>query len=96
LASSNAYDIVTVEHTTPTAAAPAMLGPRRRAASGSGSYKWYVLGVLVLIYIHGNSRSGRALRHCGAAEVAISLSDKQIGALNGQAIGSTASAYVTE
>src|SRR5258708_31137314 len=45
--------IVIVERTTPTAAAPVMLGPGDREAAGSGAYKWYVLGVLVLIYIMG-------------------------------------------
>src|SRR5712675_2084697 len=72
--------IVIVERTTPTAAAPAMLGP---------GYKWYVLGVLVLIYILGTVDRAVLSVIAEPLKLQFHLSDKQIGALTGTAYSVT-------
>jgi MFS family permease len=80
--------IVIVERTTPTAAAPATLGPGDRAA-GSGAYKWYMLGVLVLIYILGTVDRAVLSVIAEPLKLQFHLSDKQIGALTGTAYSVT-------
>jgi MFS family permease len=81
--------IVIVERTTPTAAAPAMLGPGDREAAGSGAYKWYMLGVLVLIYIMGTVDRAVLSVIAEPLKLQFHLSDKQIGVLTGTAYSVT-------
>src|SRR5258708_28417311 len=81
--------IVIVERTTHTAAAPAMLGPGDREAAGSGAYKWYMLGVLVLIYIMGTVDRAVLSVIAEPLKLQFHLSDKQIGALTGTAYSVT-------
>ncbi|HWS61192.1 MAG TPA: MFS transporter [Steroidobacteraceae bacterium] len=81
--------IVIVERTTPNAAAPAMLGPGDREAAGSGAYKWYMLGVLVLIYIMGTVDRAVLSVIAEPLKLQFHLSDKQVGALTGTAYSVT-------
>ncbi len=81
--------IVIVERNTPTAAAPAMLGPGDREAAGSGAYKWYMLGVLVLIYIMGTVDRAVLSVIAEPLKLQFHLSDKQLGLLTGMAYSLT-------
>jgi MFS family permease len=81
--------IVIVERNTPTAAAPAMLGPGDREAAGSGVYKWYMLGVLVLIYIMGTVDRAVLSVIAEPLKLQFHLSDKQLGLLTGTAYSVT-------
>src|SRR6266481_4656705 len=81
--------IVIVERNTPTAAAPAMLGPGDREAAGSGAYKWYMLGVLVLIYIMGTVDRAVLSVIAEPLKLQFQLSDKQLGVLTGMAYSVT-------
>jgi MFS family permease len=81
--------IVIVERTTPNAAAPAMFGPGDREAAGSGAYKWYVLGVLVLIYIMGTVDRAVLSVIAEPLKLQFHLSDKQLGMLTGMAYSLT-------
>jgi MFS family permease len=80
---------VVVEHTTPTAPAPAILGAGDREAAESGAYKWYVLGVLVMIYIMGTVDRAVLSVIAEPLKLQFHLSDKQIGALTGTAYSVT-------
>jgi MFS family permease len=80
---------VIVERNTPTAAAPAMLGPGDREAAGSGTYKWYMLGVLVLIYIMGTVDRAVLSVIAEPLKLQFHLSDKQLGVLTGTAYSLT-------
>ena len=80
---------MTAEYTTPTAAAPAMLGPADREAAGSGAYKWYMLGVLVVIYIMGTVDRAVLSVIAEPLKLQFHLSDKQLGVLTGMAYSLT-------
>jgi len=80
---------VIVERHTPTPAAPAMLGPGDREAAGSGAYKWYMLGVLVLIYIMGTVDRAVLSVIAEPLKLQFHLSDKQLGVLTGMAYSLT-------
>jgi MFS family permease len=81
--------IVIVERTTPTPAAPPMLGPGDRETAGSGASKWYVLGVLVLIYIMGTVDRAVLSVIAEPLKLQFHLSDKQLGVLTGTAYSVT-------
>jgi MFS family permease len=81
--------IVIVEPNTPTAAATAMLGPGDREAAGSGAYKWYMLGVLVLIYIMGTVDRAVLSVIAEPLKLQFHLSDKQLGLLTGMSYSLT-------
>ena len=81
--------IVIVERNIPTAAAPAMLGPSDREAAGSGVYKWYMLGLLVLVYIMGTVDRAVLSVIAEPLKLQFHLSDKQLGLLTGTAYSVT-------
>src|SRR5882762_3849529 len=81
-------DIVIVERTTPTEAAPAMVAPVDRETAG-GAYKWYVLGLLVLIYIMGTVDRAVLSVIAEPLKLQFQLSDKQLGVLTGTAYSVT-------
>ena len=81
--------IVIVERNTSIATAPVMLGPGDREAAGSGAAKWYVLGVLVLIYIMGTVDRAVLSVIAEPLKLQFHLSDKQLGLLTGTAYSVT-------
>jgi MFS family permease len=78
-----------VERTTSLSAAPSNVNPVARHATGGGAYKWYVLGVLVLIYIMGTVDRAVLSVIAEPLKLQFHLSDKQIGALTGTAYSVT-------
>jgi len=76
--------------TTPglaTAAPPAIA--EGGAAAGRGVYKWYVLGILVLIYIMGSVDRAVVSVIAEPLKAEFGLSDKQLGILGGMAYSVT-------
>jgi MFS family permease len=76
-----------VERTTSLSAAPTV-GPGERQAAG-GAYKWYVLGVLVLIYLMGTIDRAVLSVIAEPLKLQFHLSDKQVGLLTGTAYSVT-------
>jgi MFS family permease len=77
-----------VERTTSLSAAPSTVGPGERQAAG-GAYKWYVLGVLVLIYVMGTIDRAVLSVIAEPLKLQFHLSDKQVGLLTGTAYSVT-------
>jgi MFS family permease len=80
---------VIVERTTSIASASPLVGPAERRAADGGAYKWYLLGVLVLIYIMGTVDRAVLSVIAEPLKSQFHLSDKQIGALTGTAYSVT-------
>ena len=77
-----------MERTTSFSAAPS-LGPGERQTTGGAAYKWYVLGVLVLIYIMGTVDRAVLSVIAEPLKLQFHLSDKQVGVLTGTAYSVT-------
>jgi MFS family permease len=79
---------VIVERTTSISAASPLMGPAEPQAAGV-AYKWYLLGVLVLIYIMGTVDRAVLSVIAEPLKLQFHLSDKQLGALTGTAYSVT-------
>jgi MFS family permease len=77
-----------VERSTSLSAAPSTVGPGERQAAG-GAYKWYVLGVLTLIYLMGTIDRAVLSVIAEPLKLQFHLSDKQVGLLTGTAYSVT-------
>jgi MFS family permease len=77
-----------VERTTSIPAASTLVGTAEGEAAG-GLYKWYVLGVLVLIYIMGTVDRAVLSVIAEPLKLQFHLSDKQVGVLTGTAYSVT-------
>src|SRR5277367_6342105 len=78
-----------VERTTSLSAAPPTMGAGERPTIGGAAYKWYVLGVLVLIYIMGTVDRAVLSVIAEPLKLQFHLSDKQVGMLTGTAYSVT-------
>jgi MFS family permease len=78
-----------VERTTSLSAAPPTAGAGERPTTGGAAYKWYVLGVLVLIYIMGTVDRAVLSVIAEPLKLQFHLSDKQVGMLTGTAYSVT-------
>ena len=78
-----------MKHTTFFSAAPSLGPGERQTTGGAAAYKWYVLGVLVLIYIMGTVDRAVLSVIAEPLKLQFHLSDKQIGVLTGTAYSVT-------
>ena len=77
-----------MERTTSIPAASSLAGTAEGEAGG-GHYKWYVLGVLVLIYVMGTVDRAVLSVIAEPLKLQFQLSDKQVGVLTGTAYSVT-------
>ena len=78
-----------MERITSIPAAPSPVGSAEGQAAGGGDYKWYVLGVLVLIYLMGTVDRAVLSVIAEPLKLQFQLSDKQVGVLTGTAYSVT-------
>jgi MFS family permease len=78
-----------VERTTPVPASSPLAGLAAREAADGIAYKWYMLGVLVLIYVLGTVDRAVLSVIAEPLKLQFQLSDRQIGVLTGTAYSVT-------